>query len=92
MDDDYLSQDEKVVHTNPTFISDSTNQLVNEGETIKLPCLVDKLGKFMWFFVYKTHSGIFMTVAKLETTFFDTLVNTYATKLTPEKSTEIHKN
>ena len=92
MDDDYLSQDEKVVHTNPTFFSDSTNQLVNEGETIKLPCLVDKLGKFMWFFVYKTHSGIFMTVAKLETTFFDTLVNTYATKLTPKKSTEIHKN
>ena len=46
-DDDYLSQDEKVVHTEPIFTSDSTNQLVNEGETIKLPCLVDKLGKFM---------------------------------------------
>ena len=44
-DDDYLNHDEKVVHTNPTFLSDSTNDWVNEGETIKLPCLVDKLGK-----------------------------------------------
>ena len=44
-DDDYLSSEEKVVHTNPEFLSDSTNDWVNEGETIKLPCLVDKLGK-----------------------------------------------
>ena len=43
--DDNNYQDEKVVHTNPTFLSDPTNQLINEGETIKLPCLVDKLGK-----------------------------------------------
>jgi hypothetical protein len=45
-DDDYLSENEKVVHTTPVFISTSTNQLVNEGDPIKLPCLVDKLGKF----------------------------------------------
>jgi len=49
-DDDYLSSEEKVVHTNPEFLSDSTNDWVNEGETIKLPCLVDKLEGFvlMW--------------------------------------------
>jgi len=48
--DDNNYQDEKVVHTNPTFLSDPTNQLINEGETIKLPCLVDKLDGFvlMW--------------------------------------------
>ena len=47
--DDNNYQDEKVVHTNPTFLSDPTNQLINEGETIKLPCLVDKLGKAFFF-------------------------------------------
>ena len=45
-DDNYdLSPDEKVVHTTPTFVSTSSSQLVNEGDTIKLPCFVDKLGK-----------------------------------------------
>ena len=47
-DDEYADEadeQEKVVHRNPKFISQSTNQLVNEGETIKLPCLADKLGK-----------------------------------------------
>jgi hypothetical protein len=43
-DDEYVDEQEKVVHRNPKFISQSTNQLVNEGETIKLPCLADKLG------------------------------------------------
>ena len=44
--DDYTNEHEKVVHFTPTFTSTGTNQLVNEGDTIKLPCLVDKLGKF----------------------------------------------
>lgn len=44
-DNDYANEHEKVVHFNPTFLSTGTNQLVNEGDTIKLPCLVDKLGK-----------------------------------------------
>merc|ERR1719220_3165684 len=49
-DDDYLSAEEKVVHTTPTFVSTSSSQLVNEGDTIKLPCFVDKLDSFvlMW--------------------------------------------
>lgn len=49
-DDDYLSEHEKVVHTTPKFVSTSTNQLVNEGDRIKLPCIVDKLEGFvlMW--------------------------------------------
>lgn len=42
---DYLNEHEKVVHTTPTFTSTGTNQLVNEGDTIKLPCFVDKLGE-----------------------------------------------
>lgn len=45
-DDDYLNEHEKVVHTTPTFVSTASNQLVNEGDTIKLPCWVDKLGKY----------------------------------------------
>ena len=45
-DDDYLSEHEKVVHTTPNFVSVPSNQMVNEGDTIKLPCLVDApLGK-----------------------------------------------
>ena len=40
-DDDYLSEHEKVVHTTPNFVSVPSNQMVNEGDTIKLPCLVD---------------------------------------------------
>lgn len=49
-DDEYADEadeQEKVVHRNPKFISQTTNQLVNEGETIKLPCLADKLGKLL---------------------------------------------
>ena len=53
-DDDYSSDDyymagdypeEQVVHTTPTFVSTTSSQLVNEGDTIKLPCFVDNLGK-----------------------------------------------
>jgi len=44
--DDYLNKNEQVVLTTPTLISTSSNQLVNEGDTIKLPCLVDKLDGF----------------------------------------------
>ena len=44
-DDEYADEQEKVVHRNPKFLSQSVNQLINEGETIKLPCLADKLGK-----------------------------------------------
>jgi len=46
-DDDYLNEHEKVVHTTPTFVSTASNQLVNEGDTIKLPCWVDKLDGFV---------------------------------------------
>ena len=44
-DDDYLNENERIVNTVPEFVSRQTDQLVNEGDTIKLPCLVDKLGK-----------------------------------------------
>lgn len=45
-DEDYLNENEKVVHTIPEFISEEVDLIVNEGETIKLPCLVDKLGEW----------------------------------------------
>ena len=51
-DDEYLNEDEHIVHTIPTFKSDPTDQLVNEGETIKLPCAVDKLCKFTNLIIY----------------------------------------
>ena len=51
-DDEYYSDtdyegnaDEQVVHTVPEFTSQTTDQMVNEGDTIKMPCFVDKLGK-----------------------------------------------
>lgn len=44
-DDDYLNENEQVVHTIPQFTSTSSEMLINEGDTIKLPCFVDKLGK-----------------------------------------------
>lgn len=47
-DDDFLNENEKVVHTIPQFVSKPIEQMVNEGETIKLPCIVDKLGKNNW--------------------------------------------
>ena len=49
-DDEYADEadeQEKVVHRNPKFISQTTSLLVNEGETIKLPCLADKLGELL---------------------------------------------
>ena len=44
--DYFLNEDEQVVHTTPEFKSEPVNTMVNEGDTIKLPCFVDKLGKF----------------------------------------------
>ncbi len=44
-DDEYLDEQEKVVHKNPKFISKGTTQMINEGDTIKLPCMADTLGK-----------------------------------------------
>ncbi len=46
-DDDYLTEDERVVHTIPKFVSREVQTVVNEGDTIKLPCFVDKLGETM---------------------------------------------
>ncbi len=42
--DDYLNENERVVHTVPEFTSHEFEGIVNEGDTIKLPCFVDKLG------------------------------------------------
>lgn len=49
-DDDYLNENEQVVHTIPQFTSTSSEMLINEGDTIKLPCFVDKLDGYvlMW--------------------------------------------
>ena len=44
-DDDYLSEEERIVHKTPTFKTESTDLTVNEGETIKLPCFLDTLGE-----------------------------------------------
>ena len=68
-DDDYLNHDEKVVHTNPTFLSDSTNDWVNEGETIKLPCLVDKLGIVKSFLSPKVVVPFFVQIKETGTLF-----------------------
>ncbi|XP_059095185.1 igLON family member 5-like [Tigriopus californicus] len=49
-DDDYLNENEQVVHTIPQFTSTSSEMLINEGDTIKLPCFVDELDGYvlMW--------------------------------------------
>jgi len=49
MDGDY-SGDERVILTTPEFKSTPVNNMINEGDTIKLPCFVDKLDGFvlMW--------------------------------------------
>ncbi len=36
---------ETVIHTIPKFVSEPRRDLVNEGGTIRLPCVVDRLGK-----------------------------------------------
>eukprot|EP00096_Caligus_rogercresseyi_P000157 TRINITY_DN1043_c0_g1_i4.p1 TRINITY_DN1043_c0_g1~~TRINITY_DN1043_c0_g1_i4.p1 ORF type:complete len:469 (-),score=111.82 TRINITY_DN1043_c0_g1_i4:484-1890(-) len=43
--DEYPGEDEKVVHMTPKFISKSEDLLVNEGDTLKLPCLIDVIGQ-----------------------------------------------
>ena len=42
---DSMTGGEQVIHTLPHFITTGQNMLVNEGSTIKLPCLVNRLGK-----------------------------------------------
>lgn len=44
-DGEYLNENEKVVHTVPEFVTDPIVDTVNEGDTFKLPCFVEKLGK-----------------------------------------------
>jgi len=50
-DENYIDVDaqvkETVVRRNPKFISTSKTIIVNEGDTIKLPCQVDILGDFV---------------------------------------------
>lgn len=36
---------ERVIHALPKFVSAEQNVMVNEGATIKLPCIVNRLGK-----------------------------------------------
>ena len=43
--DDYPSDEpEKPILVNPMMITNDSEKLINEGHTIKLPCIVDKLG------------------------------------------------
>jgi len=47
---------ETVVKRNPKFVSTPKNIMVNEGDTIKLPCTVDKLDNFV--IIWKKGTGI----------------------------------
>ena len=38
-------QDDQVIYTLPQFITKPQNFMVNEGATIRLPCVLDRLGK-----------------------------------------------
>ena len=42
--------DESVIYKLPKFVTKPQNLMVNEGSTIRLPCVVDRLGKWtkMW--------------------------------------------
>jgi len=44
---DATGKKETIVRRNPKFISQPKKIMVNEGDTIKLPCTVDKLDEFM---------------------------------------------
>lgn len=44
LDDGVVKVKEQVVYVTPEFTSFPSNQLINEGDTIKLPCKVDKIG------------------------------------------------
>ena len=37
--------DESVIYKLPKFVTKPQNLMVNEGSTIRLPCVVDRLGK-----------------------------------------------
>ena len=47
---------ETIVKRNPKFVSTPKTIMVNEGDTIKLPCTVDKLENFV--IIWKKGSGI----------------------------------
>ena len=40
-----MTEGEQVIHRLPTFTSVGETMLVNEGSTIRLPCIVNRLGK-----------------------------------------------
>lgn len=44
-DDSNVNKEENQIYAVPKFESTSINELVNEGGTIRLPCIVDRLGK-----------------------------------------------
>ena len=59
-DDDYLNENERVVHTVPEFVSKPTDVWVNEGDTIKLPCLVDKLGEYLGIVIILSCANLYL--------------------------------
>ena len=44
----HLGENEKVIHVTPVMKSKNSDKYTNEGDLIKLPCVVDNLGKFLF--------------------------------------------
>ena len=40
----YIGEKEKVIHRTPQMQSKNSDELINEGDIIKLPCIVDNAG------------------------------------------------
>ena len=48
------------VFPTPTFTTESSKMIVNEGDTVRLPCIVDRLEGFVMLW---KRSGVIITVA-----------------------------
>ena len=48
------------VFPTPTFTTESSNMIVNEGDTVRLPCIVDRLEGFVMLWKRR---GVIVTVA-----------------------------
>ena len=42
--ENHLGEHETPIHVNPKMMSKDSDELINEGDIIKLPCVVDTLG------------------------------------------------
>ena len=74
------ASNEKAMHTVPEFVSKATDQIVNEGDTIKLPCYADNMGKNLTLNIRTFHGfvGAIKRILLIQSTFLHYNISSFS--------------